>query len=317
MKLSVLVPAYNLEDYITPCLLSVLEQDAEFKYEVIVCDDASTDSTRAKIAELAILFPDVLRPIYKAKNAGLAANMTTLLEAATGDYIAYLDGDDIALSSKLQKQVDYLDSHDDCHMVFHESDMFDSDTNKTIKMYSQEFYNWSYIPPRSNIEHMIRYGTYMQASSVMFRNHTNLRNSVSADCNIIFDYAFYISNAGFLGANIDFIPEVLGRYRIHKNSFGQQTSRSYSRREKSLQDIELACRNALQFGVSQQVIGAGIAHHRFAAALYFLFRQEHDLFIKYIELASNNHLFFNDKHKTVYENRHTPKRLKQLLSESI
>ncbi|MFT6896394.1 MAG: glycosyltransferase involved in cell wall biosynthesis [Paraglaciecola sp.] len=317
MKLSVLVPAFNLQEYITPCLLSVLEQNTDFDYEVIVCDDASTDKTAVKIAELALLFPHKLRTIYKQINAGLAANMSTLLEAAAGQYIAYLDGDDIALPTKLQKQVDYLETHQDCHMVYHESDMFDSVTDITIKYYSKEFYNWSLIPSRSNLEHMIKYGTYMQASSVMLRNHKNLMQTVSPSCKIIFDYAFYILNAGYLQANIDFIPEVLGRYRIHENSFGQQTSRSYSRREQSLLDIELACEQAEQFGVGKQVIAAGIAHHRFSAALYFLKRGADELFIRYIELASSSQLFFNAKHQAVYENRHDPEHLKKLLSEPL
>jgi glycosyltransferase involved in cell wall biosynthesis len=242
--------------------------------------------------------------------------MSTLLAAAKGEYIAYLDGDDIALPSKLQRQVEYLDTHDDCHMVYHESDMFDSVTDKTIKLFSKDFYNWSYIPARSTIEHMIKYGTYMQASSVMFRNHQNLQKTVSPKCKIIFDYAFYINNAGYLSANVDFIPEVLGRYRIHENSFGQQTSRSYDRREQSLIDIELACQQAAQFGVSQTIIDAGIAHHRFAAALYFLARDANDLFLKYIELASNSGVFFNDKHQTAYENRQNLNKLKNLLSDA-
>ncbi len=316
MKLSVLVPAYNLQNFIAECLLSVLEQETDFDFEVIVCDDASTDKTQAVIATLETLFPNKLSAIYKTENQGLAANTSTLLAAAKGEYIAYLDGDDIALPSKLQRQVEYLDTHDDCHMVYHESDMFDSVTDKTIKLYSKDFYNWSYIPARSTIEHMIKYGTYMQASSVMFRNHANLVDTVSPDCKIIFDYAFYILNAGYLRANVDFIPEVLGRYRIHENSFGQQTSRSFDRREQSLRDIELACELSSQFGIKPDLIKAGIAHHRFAAALYFLARDANDLFLKYIELASNSGLFFNDKHQTAYENRQNPNRLKNLLSDA-
>jgi glycosyltransferase involved in cell wall biosynthesis len=316
MKLSVLVPAYNLQSFIAECLLSVLEQQTNFDFEVIVCDDASTDNTKAIIATLETLYPQRLKAIYKTENQGLAANMSTLLAAARGEYIAYLDGDDIALPSKLQRQVDYLDTHDDCHMVYHESDMFDSITDKTIKLYSKEFYNWSYVPVRSTIEHMIKYGTYMQASSVMFRNHQNLQKTVSPKCKIIFDYAFYINNAGYLSANVDFIPEVLGRYRIHENSFGQQTSRSYARREQSLLDIELACLQASEFGVKQTIIDEGIAHHRFAAALYFLTRGAYELFIKYIELASMKDCFFNDKHRAVFESRHDAEKLNQLLSDA-
>jgi glycosyltransferase involved in cell wall biosynthesis len=316
MKLSVLVPAYNLELYIGPCLLSILKQEADFDYQVIVCDDASTDQTPIKIAELKKQYPKKLKAIYKAENAGLAANMATLLEAASGEYIAYLDGDDIALPSKLQTQVDYLDQYQDCQMVFHECDMFDSDSNKTIKFYSKEFYNWSLIPKRSTIEDMIKYGSYMQASSVMFRNHPNLTKTIATNCKIIFDYAFYILNAGYLDAKVDFIPEVLGRYRIHENSFGQQTSRSYARRAQSLLDLEHACELAIQFDVDPAIIDSGIAHHRFAAALYFLNRDAFDLFIKYIELATKSEHYFNTKHRVAYENRQQPKKVKQLLSEA-
>ena len=66
--------------------------------------------------------------------------------------------------------------------------------------------------------------------------------------------------------------------------------------------------------MSKKVIEAGISHHRFAAALYFFTRGADDLFIKYIELASNNQLFFNDKHQALYQNRHDPEYLKHLLS---
>lgn len=315
MKLSVVVPAYNLENYIGSCLLSLLEQDTDFDYEVIVCDDASTDNTAEKVSEIKSLFPDKLVPIFKTKNEGLAANMKTLLAQVKGEYVAYLDGDDIALPSKLQKQVDYLDSHLDCIMVFHESDMFDSETDKSIKLYSQEFYNWELIPVRSSLEHLVQYGTYMQASSVMFRNHDSLLKTVSEQCEIIFDYNFYIQNAGFLNGYIDFIPETLGRYRIHENSFGQQTSRSCERREQSLLDIELACYSAEQFGLPKSVINLGIAHHRFAASLYFLFRDFDDLFLKHIEHSFCDGNFFNKTHALAYEKRHSPKKLKHYLAK--
>ena len=71
MKLSVIVPAFKLEQYIEPCLRSVLEQTVNFDYEVIVCDDASPDNTAAVIQRLENVFPH-LRAIYKTQNGGLA-----------------------------------------------------------------------------------------------------------------------------------------------------------------------------------------------------------------------------------------------------
>jgi glycosyltransferase involved in cell wall biosynthesis len=315
VKLSVIVPAYNLQDYIEACLLSVLEQQTDFAYEVLVCDDCSTDATAQRIAALQPRFPDKLKAIFKPQNQGLAQNMLSLLAACQGDYIAYLDGDDLALAGKLQRQVDYLDKHADCQMVYHESDMFDSATNKTIKRYSAQHYNWAHIPQRSSIHDLLRYGTYLQASSVMFRRHPHLAQTVALDCRIIFDYPFYILNAGFLQANIDFIPEVLGRYRIHDNSFGAQTSRSVTRRQQSLADIEHACLLAKQFAVPDKVIAEGIAHHRFAAALYFLNRDENSLFLRYIEEASADGWFFNPKHQLAFELRYEPSVLKKRLQD--
>ena len=313
MKLSVLVPAYNLEKYIKECLVSLCEQVTDFDFEVVVCDDASPDNTAGVIRSLALKYP-VIRPIFKKQNGGLAANMKTLLASAKGDYIAYVDGDDVALPGKLQKQVDYLDAHSDCAMIYHESDMFDSDTGETIKKYSQGHYNWSQIPKHSNITHLIRYGTYMQASAVMFRRHKNLVDTVLDECKIILDYPFYIMNAGFLDARIDFIPAVLSRYRIHEDSFGGQTQKSVRRRTQSLNDIITACKTASRFEIDKQVIDAGIAHHQFAAALYFLFRANDEQFKNLIETSAKEKLFFNHRHKLVWQHSGNPEKLRKMLA---
>ncbi|GEA03262.1 hypothetical protein KUL17_21590 [Alteromonas sp. KUL17] len=69
MKLSVLVPAYNLEKYIKECLVSLCEQVTDFDFEVVVCDDASPDNTAGVIRSLALKYP-VIRPIFKKQMAG-------------------------------------------------------------------------------------------------------------------------------------------------------------------------------------------------------------------------------------------------------
>lgn len=314
MKLSVLIPAYNLEKYIEETIRSVCEQQTDFVYEVIVCDDASTDGTAQIIRQLARTF-DNLVAVIKPVNGGLAENMKTLLSQAKGDYIAYLDGDDVALPGKLQTQVDYLDANPGCGMVYHESDVFDSDTNQSLKRYSQDHYNWEHIPRQSDITHLVRFGTYMQASSVMFRRHENLLGTILEDCRIILDYPFYVMNAGFLNATIDFIPDVLGRYRMHENSFGAQTQKSVSRRIQSLNDIVTACKHARRFIRDDVIIDQGIAHHHFAASLYFLFRHNDEQFLDHIELASSAEHFFNSRHLLAWENRHQPEKVRALLAE--
>jgi glycosyltransferase involved in cell wall biosynthesis len=305
MKLTVIVPAWNLEAYIGECLQSVVDQEVDFEYEVVVCDDKSTDGTASVIADFANRYPQI-RSIFKSVNQGLAQNMTTLLEAATGEYIAYLDGDDLMLPGKLQKQVDHLDQHPDCQMVFHESDVFNSDTGAHIRYFTREFYNWHLLKSRTTIQDLILYSTYIQASSVLFRRHDHLVDTVAKECRIILDYPFQILNAGYLNAHIDYLPEVLGRYRIHQNSFGSQTARSLERREQVLQDVVWACKAAQQFGVSDDIITRGVNHQLFAAALYFLQRDDFQRFKTYINQSTDGVWFFDSRHEMAFRQQQHP-----------
>ena len=105
MKLSVLIPAYKFSAYIHECLLSVLAQKTNFDFEVLVCNDCSPDNTRDVIRYLETAYPQ-LKVLDNVQNTGLIGSMANLLQAACGDYIAYLDGDDVALPGKLQAQVE-------------------------------------------------------------------------------------------------------------------------------------------------------------------------------------------------------------------
>lgn len=303
LKLSVIVPVYNLERYVKDCLLGLLQQKTNFEYEVIVADDHSTDRSATIIREIQKEFPTKLKTILKNKNAGLAENMRSLLTAVSGEFIAYIDGDDLALANKLQYQVDYLDANPKCNMVYHESDMFDSDSDQSIKKYSQGYYNWAHIEQKSTVEHLIKYGTFLQAGSVMFRNHPRLLESVPDHNKIILDYPFYIANAAMLGGSIDYIDQVLGRYRIHNESFGQLTQHSVERRLQALADMSLACKQAKKYGISEAVIKQGIYHHYYSTALYFLKKNNFEQFLALLEKSTDGQWFFDPRHQFAYQNR--------------
>ena len=108
---SVIVPAYNSEQYLESTLRSIFEQDYQ-PLEVIVVDDGSTDSS----AQIARSFKQV-RYIYQ-KNSGPAAARNTGINNAKGEFIAFLDSDDLWQSNKLSLQVSYLNSHPDIELVF-------------------------------------------------------------------------------------------------------------------------------------------------------------------------------------------------------
>ncbi len=119
---SVLCLAYNHKPYIRACLDGMLRQKTDFRFEVIVHDDASTDGTAECIRAYAARYPDIVVPIYQSENQyskdhGLLRNI--VFPRARGRYFALCDGDDCWLDAhKLQKQVEYMQMHPDCTLCF-------------------------------------------------------------------------------------------------------------------------------------------------------------------------------------------------------
>jgi len=105
--ISVLIPAYNCASTIDAAIQSVLNQTTSLPITVLVCDDASTDDTVCIVALLAKLDHRV-KLIQNSKNSGVSHSRNHLLEYATGDWIAFLDADDIFLPEKLERSVNEL-----------------------------------------------------------------------------------------------------------------------------------------------------------------------------------------------------------------
>ncbi len=103
-------------------------QKTNFRFEAIVHDDASTDGSAAIIREYAERYPDIIKPIYEQENLYRKRDGSldrVMYEAATGRYIALCEGDDFWTNPhKLQKQVEFMESHPDCSMCFHAVWMF-------------------------------------------------------------------------------------------------------------------------------------------------------------------------------------------------
>jgi len=108
---SVIIPAYNVENYLQCAIGSVLAQTWKVS-EVIVVDDGSTDNT----ATIAAGFTGV-RLIRKA-HSGIAATRNLGVQQATGHYLAFLDADDLWLPDKLEKQLAHLTSDAKAKAVF-------------------------------------------------------------------------------------------------------------------------------------------------------------------------------------------------------
>jgi glycosyltransferase involved in cell wall biosynthesis len=123
---SVCLLTYNHAPFIKQGLESVLAQNATFPWELVIADDCSTDGTRDVLKEYRDRYPDRIRLILQDRNVGPAANWIDLMNALVGKYASYLEGDDYWTdSSKLQKQVSFLEAHPDYVLCFTRGELRD------------------------------------------------------------------------------------------------------------------------------------------------------------------------------------------------
>ncbi|MDI1310118.1 MAG: glycosyltransferase [Methylotenera sp.] len=104
-KVSIIIPVYNVENYLEECLLSAINQDYE-NIEIIVVDDGSTDSSAKIVERFKSDYPQI--KTIRTKNQGLSAARNEGLELATGDYVLFLDSDDWFVSNAVSACVDVI-----------------------------------------------------------------------------------------------------------------------------------------------------------------------------------------------------------------
>ncbi len=127
VKVSVCVVTYNQEKYIFQCLDSLVKQVTNFKFEIIVGEDCSLDSTKEIVRQFEEKYPELFVCVYHDSNVGPFENIRDVYKRAKGKYIAHMDGDDFALAGKLQKQFDILERNEDCIICAHNMSLVDAD----------------------------------------------------------------------------------------------------------------------------------------------------------------------------------------------
>jgi glycosyltransferase involved in cell wall biosynthesis len=125
-RISVIIPTYNRADLLKKALQSVLDQTFH-SYEIIVVDDGSTDDTRDVVAAFAS--PKIR--YFRQENKGRSNARNLALAEARGEYIAFLDSDDMFTRDKLEKQVALLDANPEYGMAYTSARVLD-DNDKEI-----------------------------------------------------------------------------------------------------------------------------------------------------------------------------------------
>jgi len=138
VKYSLVIVAYNHEKFIAQALEGILSQIVNFKYEIIVGDDHSTDATIDIVESYVKKYPDRITLMKTDQNGGLFKNAMRILRVCRGEYLSMMDGDDSWTNAgKLQRQVDFLDNNKEYAGCFHDAEIVQIDTgdNPNLKKY--------------------------------------------------------------------------------------------------------------------------------------------------------------------------------------
>lgn len=161
---------YNHKDFIRKSLDGLVNQKTNFKYEIIIYDDCSTDGTREIVKEYIDKYPDLFCPILpeenRAKNEGFYKINMEMYSKCRGKYIAYCEGDDFWTDeNKLQIQVDFMEQHPDFSGCFHKSERKD-ETGKTLSFMPTE----KQLNGKNELDIYDTYrGYFIETVSVMYR----------------------------------------------------------------------------------------------------------------------------------------------------
>lgn len=166
IKISVVLIVYNHEQYVRQAMDSILMQEVDFKYEIIVGEDKSTDCSREILREYKDKYPDRIVLLFHKRNVGATKNIYSAFRKARGEYITCLEGDDYWIDpKKLQRQVDFLDRNLEYIGVSHIIEARDQQGNYISRHPSSE----KIIDKDVTADLFLR-GYYFSAVATVFRN---------------------------------------------------------------------------------------------------------------------------------------------------
>lgn len=130
--LSIAIITYNQVDYVKKTMDSILQQNIEVPFEIIIGDDFSTDGTRKILLDYKDKFPDIITLLFNGKNLGLIPNYFNVIEHCNGEFIMQCAGDDYWTENKVEMQLDFMKSNPFCGITFAAVSVFDQSANRFV-----------------------------------------------------------------------------------------------------------------------------------------------------------------------------------------
>lgn len=233
--LTVYCLVYNHAKYIRDTLEGFVNQETKYKYEVIVHDDASTDGSQEIIKEYAEKYPDIIKPVFQKENQyskKVGIYKTFISPMISGKYAAICEGDDYWCdSSKLEKQIDYMEAHPECSLCVHNTEMI-KETGEGMGI----LFNSSKTQQDYSVQEIIECGggglfhtsSFLYVKKIRDDRPRDFKMSGAGD----YPLAIFLASRG----TVHYFPDVMSKYRV--NSKGSWTSKT-SDKEKHEKTAQL------------------------------------------------------------------------------
>lgn len=211
-RVSVIIPAYNAEAFISQTIESVLAQTYQ-QLEIIVVDDGSTDGT----CRILQRYGDCIRFLHQ-ENKGVSEARNAGVAIATGEYIALLDHDDLWLPEKLDKQIKILDADSDVALVYSDCHRIDINGKLLFKKFD------ILRPHRGRVLAELFLENFIPCPTAVIRKQVLEKvGFFRPDLCFVEEYDLFLKVAELYP--IDFVDAPLAKYRVHEGGFSRNIER--------------------------------------------------------------------------------------------
>lgn len=216
MKISVVTASYNYQDYIKETIQSVLDQTYK-DWELIIVDDCSTDNSVEVIKSYK---DDRIKLFVNEKNLGLKETVRRGIEKATGEWIVFLESDDILTSDNIEKKVEIVKKYPEVNLIFNDCEFFGDESKvsdfsialkKTRKILREKKY------PQKMFYNFYLSNKIFTFSSVMAKRDDLLKLDFNSPIDSLLDWWLWVQLA-YMGC-FYYIPECLTKWRLHTDSY--------------------------------------------------------------------------------------------------
>lgn len=243
VEVSVLCATYNQERYLRRCLDSLVSQETSFRYEILVHDDASTDSTVDIIKEYVEKYPEIIHPFYQSENQyskGVKITKEFQFPRAKGRYIAFCEGDDFwSDNKKLQIQYNALEENLNCVACVAKTSCCNEDGSvhpRTIPDRSVHITGGEISSSEACF--LIYNGYAFQTTSFFFRREV-LAEAYSKPYSVVLNGDEALLMAAVSLGNFYYIDMPLSTYRVNALGSWNENSRKWDRTKQIEQQMRI------------------------------------------------------------------------------